>query len=287
MGDQFLVTTTRGWGHFDGDQFHEVDSCPVGYYGVTWDKDHIYAGKKIGNKPDSIRADSSTTQLVVYDRDFKVAGRHHFGGVKDCHQIVFHDGFVMMANSGKGALTMLEVETEDRKHKTWKGLNFQAHFNSITPTASGYLVCHHRRGGSHVLRLDRRFRVKELWKVGRCIHNVYGEGRKLYICNSHPGEFIEFDADSKKVTRKIKIPPFMGQDQWFTRGIARGDGFFLVGLSVIAVRKERRHEHDCAVVRINERTFQVEGRYVIPNSGGITDIRLTSEPDRAHNGIEF
>ena len=167
-------------------------------------------------------------------------------------------------------------------------MNIHAHFNSISPYPGGFYVCHHNRGKSEVVRLNDKMERLDIFKFGKHIHNVYFENDKQYVCNSANAEFVELDAIKKTQIRKLAIPGgFEGATKWFTRGICRGDGFFLVGLSIGVRRAKRRDKNDCFVVKVSDKDFSIMESYKIPKAGGITEVRMISELDKAHNGVPF
>lgn len=290
MGLEFLVTTNTGWGRVHDGKYEPImENLPVGCYGITWSRDTVFVVEK---RPDGggSEAQRSIARLLFLDRDLNEFDHKDFKGLKDCHQILYYDGYVYMTNTAQGRVEKVDPDSKKvKEHVQWRGLSPLSHVNSLfLHREKGYYACLHRKGTSQVVKLNSRFNCTQVWKIGEHIHNVYVEDGLMYICDSRNEALIEYNPKGGKVKRQCKIPRnLLGhKGAWFPRGLARGDGFFLVGLSKRLPRNARRAEQQSAVIKVND-DFELEEVFEIPDCGGITEVRLTSELDKAHNEIPY
>jgi hypothetical protein len=70
----------------------------------------------------------------------------------------------------------------------------------------------------------------------------------------------------------------------YSRGLARCDGYFLMGASMHCGREKRMELFDAWIIKMDEE-FKEIGSVCIPKGNQVYEVRALGEPDLAHNGI--
>jgi len=288
MKDQLLVGTYQKlFVHANGKN-HTIHSGHGPYWGVTWGDDKFY----VGIRRNEGRVANNAMQ--VHSRDFMSVRTFPLGGVDQLHQIFYWDGFVYIANTGLDTVVRWrEREKVKEVYQCSPAGRDTKHVNSIWCDGEKFYICEHTGRPSRVKVFSMDWKLLETWNVGREIHNVYVEDGKLYVNSSHFNAICIKGIDSGK-ERMVKL-----SDEWgwnppkaatgfrkvaYTRGMARTDNRFYIGLSAVLPRDDR-YAGPSAVLEFDN-SFNFIGRTEFPRTGGLYDIRVMNKTDRAHNKIK-
>jgi hypothetical protein len=254
-----LVGTTSGLWHGD----RRIDAVPV--YGVSWDRAHVYLGER-GSGGRLVRSSPSLERLETI-RPL----------VRDIHQVLWADGALYFTNTFEDLLEAWDGTFSVPYRASDEGQDTR-HLNSVWLDGDGGLwVVEHGRGqGPACVRCATTGWARELdGEVGA--HNVYVEGGRAYVL---AGRFaLAVDLRSKAVERLADVPDS------YLRGLARGDGFWYVGRSLVSSERDERKGKDAHVLVFDDGWREV-GRVTLPRAGQVHEVRLLAG-DAAHNGLPY
>ncbi len=248
------------------------------YYGITWDESSVYLAHK-KNLPGCVGP-----QITVFDRDLNICGVVP-GTYVDVHQILYRRGELYITNTECNRVDIYDGVAV--RSVNWTefdtGVN---HINSLFFAGTALWSCHHNlvsRGNhtySELVRLspDLKYVARRI-RVGRDLHNVFVGYGKVYTLSSLDEELLEVSLATGVVLRRTHI------GMW-PRGFAATDKYFLVGVST-KIDRSNRPDGRSEVHLVDRQTLKVVDSMRIDGVGVMHDIRVTSEPDYAHNGIPF
>lgn len=260
---------------------HEGDlSLGTGHYhGITWNNDALFVSASVDTK----------YIIHVFDKDsYHLIDTLSDADLHSVHQIHWFDGKLYVTNTG---LNRIEILHNGRwEHFAWKTATWNIdHINGIWTNGGKFYIVEFRNRGSGDERLkscvricDRDFNTLDKVGIGRGIHNIYVENRKLYTLISTPPQIVEYGF----ATKSIKSIPLQNVENGLIRGMARTVDFWYIGVSRWETEKNNRHVGDAIILQLDNRFEEVE-RIVMPDFGPVCEIRVIDEVDKAHNGINY
>lgn len=274
----FLLATGEKLLRFDSQNPTTVEEGRGVYYGISWSSTHVYCHRR--NGPWRL---GGTGEVVVYSPTYEFVGILP-GDFPDAHQVYYHSGNVYVTATSRNSIGVVDAAVGTVEFKNWTPFDHDVnHINSIWFDGSSFWVgCHNYAEkdsssyeSSQVVCLDGELStVLRSIEIGVGLHNVVVLNGVLYVCSSGDGKLIGYDLSSGEVVRELYV------GEWL-RGIAITDDFIVLGASA-TLPKDKRLEGDSAVYLLN-REFEVLDKMVIPGCGPVYDLRVTNQPDYAHN----
>lgn len=246
------------------------------YQGITWNANALFV------------TSSQDYQYIVrvFNRNLHQAAIMQPGDLHQPHQALWADGKLWVCNTGKNRLECWDPASG------WRWFSFNPspcdidHVNGIWFDGTRFWVTEfrHRPEKPSVVRLcDSEMQLEETMTVGPPIHNVYIESNRMFNLVSRQFKgILETDLATGKTTRHHVA----GEANNLVRGLARTRDRWLVGLSRWEPERGDRHKGDAVVVFLDN-AFQEVDRWTVPDAGPVCEVRVISEPDLAHNGIEW
>lgn len=256
-----------------------IHSGAGAYYGITWHPTQVFVVCR------NDKGDRKTT-IEVFDHDLEHVKSVPANHLLNAHQAIYHGGRLYIANTDRNRVEMYTQALQRLKALEWTEEQYDLnHVNSVWIGEGGgkIYVCEHN-GGTYAKGQDWEHRsvVRAFWlrdleeteahQIGRGIHNIYIEGQGMYVCSSLDSALIRRTPFGEEKIR------FKG---WHPRGLARGEGRWVVGLSPCLPRSERTEVGDAALAVLDDCLRQVDE---IPLAGKkqVNEVRLWGEPDYAH-----
>ncbi len=242
------------------------------FYGITWDKHFIYVAVRW--YPSLIPTSRiERPRLLVFDYNFKLQNCQSFeidaGGL---HQITYFDSKLYCSCSRDDSF----IVKENNEWHIWYPSNYiehhnkdTHHFNSIWFNEGKLFVVGHNNGPSDVWEFSYPdLTIKNKFRIGTHIHNVWKENDVLTVCNSGRGRI-------ETVENQV-----ICETGGFPRGVAIGDDINLVGVSDIANRSNRWLTN--GKVNIYSKDWRILDSLDLGKCGQVLEIRLLAN-DWAHN----
>lgn len=295
--DDLLIATSNGVYKWRKEQKYP-DCIHHGwgvYYGISWDEKWVYLAAHCSHRIPKLEGREN---IFVLDSDLNWIGEFQIHqNLVDLHQIHFSGGKLHVCNTGKNRIET--IERNDGKKTNHLGLdeskifkieihNYTGieenihHINSIWSDDNLIYAVEHRKGPSRVKVFDRDFSLLREEKIGVKAHNVYVENNEMVVCSSE-GEQVLIRNLSTGEDRAIDTNQYA---QGITRGLARIQGRWYVGVSQREIR-ERRHEALDGTILVFDDGFNLRRKITLPKVGQVLEIRATAEIDFAHNRIPF
>lgn len=276
-----LVSTVTALLLVRSGKVEEVETQRAAYYGITWNRDHIFVACAFRE---------TTSKILTLNKWFDVLHRVNVPE-RNIHQLLWHDDKLFAALTERNAIGVINPKTGSVRtvYRTGgaviDGVIGEDHVNSIwADTAGEIVICEHRQSTrfdrpSRIRFFDRGFSFRDEILIGRNAHNVYCEGGSLFINDSSNWRLIEVGLLDKEVRREVAFDAF-------PRGLARFEHGWVVGLSEDAPR-EARNSGSSRLVLLND-TWEVVEELVLKDCGGVHGVRvLGPQIDLAHNRIPF
>lgn len=271
----FLAATHLQFVLVRENKIHTIMKGGGPYYGISWDQEQVYVGKRYGGAG-IIHTVSPSLEIGSLP-----------GTYDQVHQI-FHTGSrLYITITGDDEVAIWQNNQCVRKHWVRRGrVRDTAHINSIWVDPAipqdAYVVCHnlttYTQRDSQLLLMDIDLQVvKKSYKVGGDAHNIWVYGDKAYICDSIRGRFLEYNLSRGTIDRVIQL------SRW-PRGLAITDKYMIVGESIIGIGPVRNHG-SLTLNLIDREHFKVVDSKEIHGLGAVCEIRVLGERDYAHNGI--
>jgi hypothetical protein len=202
------------------------------------------------------------------------------------------DGRVVCTNTGRNVITVLDPARPNTYQEAgltearWDRLSPEQaigdHLNSVFLRGDRLFVIAHRHSKGSALGtfsypelellsiepLDARTGLHNIW--------ITGEGQRI-SCHSDAGSLIDLDA---------RAALWESGAGGFTRGLAAGDDFVVVGDSRKSGRDLRRSSMS-GLWLLDRRTWRTVDYICLGPFGCVNEVRLLDVPDHAHHGIPF
>jgi hypothetical protein len=317
----FLVSTHKSLSIVENGKLRDIWRPQAGLiFGITWSTNYIYVLSRNGpGKRESIE---------IFDKSFNWKGSispqepdHIRGG----HQIYYHPKLdtLFIMNSNQRCVSYIEHPDDVSnmppnfiKHYKWPGATEATHINSFWHCGDSMYIVEHNGGDppSNLVSFPEGFFDKPSYPpilgIGLHCHNIFVENYAMYpslvTLSSMEYGIKEIDISNPdngygRLKRFQQIHA-LGLPRWYPRGLGRGEGCWVVGLSMhleMAPNYWRQGEEVHARKRQERMNCQVGGAVVldedwnvihevpINNRGQIHDIRVVSKFDLAHNGVPF
>ncbi len=269
-----------------------LESSRPEYYGLSWfpeGSDLVLSHSALDN--------NTLVDLLSYARSevgYLSAGQwqsHSF--LSAPHQITcLADGRIVSTNTGRNAVAILdprrpgwfkEVRLSDPR---WDRLSptdpVGDHLNSVFARDDAlYIVAHRFDKGSQIGVVS--LETEELLSVEPVpgltgLHNIWvqEDGRKI-CCHSEAGALVELKGGETLWRAGSSI---------YTRGLAAGADYVLIGESAKGVRETRQSSMTGLWV-LDRRTWRAADYLLLGPYGAAHEVRLLDEPDDAHHGHPF
>ena len=275
----FILSTSQHLLFVHNDKSVPIHSGSGPYYGISWDHNLIYVAHRKG-------IDGLGPEISIFDNNLKRVGSY-LGDFNDVHQILFVDKFKSLFVTATGYNSILKLEGEEQTFYNWTGTDDDVnHINSIWFDGEDFWFCYHsiskmwqHNTHSKVVKVSPGLTEILLeFNIGKGIHNVYFDGERLFVCNS-TNECLSIYNSVLNEVENVHI------GNW-VRGLSFTKDYLLVGASTLAERKNRMFG-DSEVSILDRNTLEILDKKRFLNCGALMGIRVVSELDNAHNGIEF
>ncbi|HUW08967.1 MAG TPA: hypothetical protein VM537_04515 [Anaerolineae bacterium] len=270
----FLFTSARMLGYWDGRQQHQL--MEGNFYGLTWNEEQAWVSWQ--------RPHVNGTLIMGLDGEIL-----DLPDLRNVHDILWSGGILPalgITDTGHDRVILVWWPTgSSREKEIVFPLRPEArdtlHLNSLW----GYprtLVLESGLGG---IKGGYPARISDLYgesvvDIGAMFcHNIYIEDGVLYGCYK---EGLESGFYRMPMGGEPELFPIPGN--YFMRGLARGDGFFLFGRSV-SVERDKRRDGDSAVLVTGD-DLVISDIVNLKDTGQLGSVRLL-DGDRAHNGLPF
>jgi hypothetical protein len=276
VSPKLLVSTFKGFYVVDTkDRWRMIIGGFGPYYGITWDSRYYYVAAMHGESHEE-------TEVDTLHPDFTVAGRRKTRGLGNVHQMVCHGDLVYVANTRDEQVVAVDPNLWGRGLRVVFQAEERAHLNSVWLDDKGRAyVGEHRWGPSvvQVFHLDDALNWRRLgtFPIGEKIHNVYCEGKYLYVCNSEAASILQMNLYTGA---KRNVPYEFPPNVW-VRGLARTRERWYVGLSQRG-DLEVRYNSDGQVYELDN-DWVLQKVYTLPGAGNVTEVRALGVLDLAHN----
>lgn len=286
-----LLSTSRGIVRYE-DSSRELQAVLPEIretYGISWTPcgRHLLLASTSGkghalNFDDLAGYARSEVGTVVCD------GHHSPGCLSAPHQIHCVDNtYLLIANSGRNSIVKLRLDDWSMTHHRMDDVFWDRfdpsgepglHLNSVYRSNNVvYAVAHNFHRGSRIYALSwPDLNVLETWHfaVGG-MHNVCILDGRLLTCDSLNGCIVD---------------AYSGETVWsngamgMTRGLAASEDRIYVGSSAFAGR-DRRANTSGGIWILERATFTALEYVVLPELGGVNEIRITDTADACHHGM--
>lgn len=282
MKASLLVTTSTALVLIERGLARTVHTGRGIYFGLTWDRDHIYIFCRNNLHHGSLRRlFGQRCTMEVLDKDFRHVDTVACPTVIDPHQAIERDGAIYVANTGRNRI-------EVYRDGGFSNINWTAehedvhHINTIWfDENSFYTLENNHDGPSNARIFDHDWQRGQTVPIGLGSHNIYRCGTTLYSCSSLDRTMISHDLDTHESTAHHLLG-----SEWLPRGLARGNDRFYIGMSPVGTRKERHGGKPGKLIATDE-NFTVIDTLDLDSAGQVNEVRLLSELDEAHNQVPF
>lgn len=272
-----------------------IENNRLNYYGITWDSNgFIYLGhtnlqrSELGPKNDSVNHEKGyiSNLLSKQTSDLILAAPHQilYSNLNNNYEL-------LVCNTGRNCITVFDEKLYSRHlwpniSKKWdmrNGKKVGFHINSVyAVNGMLYVLCHGWSTNSFFYTYDYS---KDLWSLPKELpktqwaHNIWiDEEGEIIVCNTRHGSLS---------TSRGEILWFCGNNNSLTRGMAANKDYIFIGKTPFIHDRITRvgNSKDGGVWILDRQTYKELEYISIPDSGGITEIRLLDEVDFCHNGI--
>ena len=252
------------------------------YFGLTWDRDHIYVFCRNNVYHGTLRRlFGYTSTMEVLDKDFRPVGTVRCPTVSDPHQAIERDGSIYVANTGRNRIEKYSDGAFSNINWTDEHRDVH-HINTIWfDRSSFYALENNKQEPSDVRIFDLDWKPMQSISLGLGSHNVFRQGTVLYSCSSLDRTMIRYDMESA-ASSEFSL---LGRE-WLPRGLARGADRFYIGMSAQGNRRERHGGKPGKLISTDE-AFDIVDTIDLDGAGQVNEVRLMSELDAAHNGVAF
>lgn len=263
------------------------------YYGITWDSSNIYVVSsdfhplfRKRTRPKIIVLDCMLKKIEEIRPQFRIKGgvhQAHFDPVskslwwmssKDDASIIMQDGKWEKWQPISENLVQWHERLGDRAKKNFDQPDTDIHhLNSVWINDRKIYIVAHNWGPSEVYIYDQEKReLVERISMGKCTHNVWRESEELFVCCSTEGSVVNRSGET------------MCNVDGFIRGAAVTKEMRIFGISEKANRRNRAKT--TGMIEILTIDWQSICRWHFEKAGQVLEIRLLSEMDLCHNGID-
>lgn len=281
----FLMSTSKEFGIVEDGKFKTIYRIPNGvFFGITWDKHHIYVLSRNGQH--------AAETIEVFDKSFNrmdqislhdiCSGGHQLFLCPKSHRL-------HLMNTNKKLISVFE-DQKIEKHIPWLDADECTHINSIwSPNGDEFYVMEHNgcNPPSVLVKTDSDMNVLQRWSgVGFDCHCIHIEDDVLTTASSK--EFAIVRHCLKTNTRiGFKHIKALGSEKWYTRGLGVGPDYMVLGLSAHQDIRERRLASQDGGAVVLDPELNIMHEIAVGGRGQILDLRLIDDLDMAHNGIPF
>lgn len=260
---KLLISTIKGVYYYDKDirKLNISDNC----YGITWNKSNVYISGE----------NQSGYCIYQLDKNFEIVKIINLD-INEPHQIFWKDD-LYICNTGRNRIDIL-----GGKQISWNPADCDRdHINSIWYKNKKWYIIEMRRRTKDdpfpMIRIcNNLFETKELIPID-CdgLHNIYEENNILYSLAS--SEIIMINRLTKKEKRRN-----IYNQKTLTRGLARTKDYWIIGVSTWQPIQANRPKGDGHIL-ILDNNFNLIDEIYMPDASQITEVRVISEKDYAHN----
>ncbi|MHA2009817.1 MAG: hypothetical protein ACXADW_02930 [Candidatus Hodarchaeales archaeon] len=262
----------------------EIKNLAKGFfYGITFDKDFIYAFKR--NAPATVFVfDSNIKQIDQKVLPLSHLHQAHYDPVLDK---------ILVTDTGNNSLALLDRGTFKKTTKKWtQARQDHNHINSIYRYNGDLYIYEHDLSGLNrplghggVRRLTKDFKSDKIWRIADKGHNIYIKDDVLYVLDTFNRKFICRPLDNRYEAPCTKLLSTEEYGEFGIRGLAIGDTRIITGLSMRLSRHKRATRHTGYVVWFDSQYKKLDDLFLV--HGQVLEIRLLDEIDYAHNGLIF
>lgn len=282
MNAALLVTTSTALVSIENGNPRAVHTGSGIYFGLTWDRDHVYVFCRNNLHHGTFRRlFGYTSTMEVLDKNFRHIDTVRCPTVHDPHQAIEKDGAIYLANTGKDRI---EVVRDGRfSHIDWTGERKDVHhINTVWfDETSFYALENNNKEPSDARIFDHDWKPRQTIPLGLGSHNIVRSGKTLVTCSSLERTMMKHDLESGQ-TREF---PLLGR-KWLPRGLAKGAHGFYIGLSAEGTRHQRHGGMPGKLIATDDE-FNITDTLDLDGAGQVNEVRLLSELDAAHNGVPF
>jgi hypothetical protein len=271
-----LVATDRGLLLLLGGRFYGSDDEGQ-HYGITWDERALFVSAGASLRRLAPDADGLRREDVPYAN-----------GAGKIHQILFHDGRLLVANTGKNRVDVVDAASGATTSHDLNAVGDERdvhHLNSLAVGSDGSIwTCNHNRGPSFVDRFDAAFRHRErVDGVGTCNHNLFLEDGALLTLSSSCGTVTVVDASGGRRERPLDFARADAECR-FARGWARPPDVWVVAGSRMAGQAATRSG---GVLLMLDPDWRPVDAVRLPVAAQVYEVRAIGGPDRTHHELPF
>lgn len=270
ISNKLLVTTSKSLLYVDVNtqQVTQVHTGKGLYYGITSDKDFIYAGAR--NRLVSSEIDPAKEEGVILKFDHSLHLLEELKPafpLRDIHQIKIIDKLLYITCSFDNMIAIYD----GKEWKKWYPNQHQNedinHFNSLYNDENYIYLMAHNFGESEVYLFDRETReyIKKI-QIGKCAHNIWFDRQhKLCTLSSEESKMV----DSSNTTLLML--------EGFPRGITMTQDHLYVGISK-KTERDLRDFTDGKILIFDKKNNKL-GEISLESEGMVLDIRVINEFD--------
>ena len=271
---ELLISTTFNIFHLKDNKFRSLldKNFTDHYYGITWSDEKLYI--------------ATTRAVFETGNDFNFKEIKNYEKVCDIHQILYLDKKIYITNTLENTIDALDTTTFNIDKKEWiRQRKDIEHINSIHNHDGKFYVCCHNHGDSFIKLFDENFQeLGRMTNIGRMNHNIIVNNNLLYTLSSHSCEFIKLDMSNlTQISRKV----FTLKDKtshYFLRGLAHGDGYFIVGMT--CNRSASGRDNNPSWLFMYDNDLKLLDKKTLPHPGQIREVR-TLNKNYSHNNLKF
>jgi len=252
------------------------------FYGVTWSTEEVYVTEQLALHRGVVH---------VFDEEMQHKGQLPLEERLEApHQILWWEGGLYITDASRDGLMLWDGSTRIAEWSVpEEGV---IHPNSVWCDGERIYVAEHGKA-----KMPKRIRVLDLdFNVVGCIelprhvfpeslrlfhgiHNVYIERGVLHTLS--PQSVIRYELESGE-SDYVDLSGYVDSPH-YTRGLARTEGRFYVGLSEMKERGER--DEGGSLILVTDDEFNVLDILTLELTGGLHDIRPIDSIDFAHNRV--
>lgn len=281
----FLISVTGGLLYFTDNKMIQILECHRAY-GISYRDnkwyvycDHTDSGDHVGSIVSMYINNDGAHDIKNYITNIGAM----------IHQIDFIGDFLYIPDPHRNAITKYDTRLVDDNYtpkekilngeivdlpKALSGDANYCHFNSIFGYDNKIFVLAQNLTNvsdkkSEIYVLNQELDVLDIMKLdASCAHNIYKDKDKLIVCDSLNYKVCDYQSNDAVLFES---------DGKFTRGLAIGEDYILVGGSTYSVDRKYRNDKD-SIVYILDKGYNVVSKIKL-NSCQINEIRLTDQID--------
>ncbi|MBL9154310.1 MAG: hypothetical protein JNK37_17605 [Verrucomicrobiales bacterium] len=248
------------------------------YYGITWSDREVYILARCGGSGETI---------LVYDRTGTDIRRLPIGRDIDGHQILHHQGHLLITATRENALIRLDPLTGGQSIWRWTDHHSDVnHINGLSPGPLGTVVVSLDNGSEHpselVLLSPRGKLIGTLLTLTNPLHGSHNIEESRIVASAYRS--VVFDTSGG-----IEPIPVFEREAEFFRGLGRcrlsdGSAGWLVGSSPILPRESRAEPHTAWIHLFTGSPARLLATLAVPDLGQVYEMR-SLDPAFPHHGI--